>query len=428
MLRPFRPPCGDAMDQAIRARAILEGLAHPDGPSCCPDCAFVVLLDHIPDVTGPERLSVDPTLHHIFTSMMRFLTTSGRTAFNLLLRHRCPAHRSAGLLPAEHVLECLQTVSCQLLVLCLTTRETTLRFKSTTLNAIDDGQRPWPYKHWQLFPYGVHETVRTLVQLCTAHVTSAPHVLAAIIYRCRYLVYAEILDQRAEIIHAIYDTLHLLLRSPAPRLPGRFAFYFVLSAQPVVALLRFACTGYRSCECDLKRFTQGFEQLLYSVLLESFPLICRECPAELPFMKRIAVHCHDVLRLPEIPTTLCEEIRWYRTDPRDVYRSLVKHFHLLRQVSSCVYEACRSHVHDGRSAHAFGTCNGCKMVHYCSRACQKAHWRHEAWPHKAVCGILRQVAEAQERTQNLADLVTRCRVVCPEADAKQVILWIKSLL
>lgn len=422
------------MDTATRARVVLLGLVRRDGPSCCGHCAFRFLLEHTLDVGESEQLSIDVTLHEVFTSMMRFLVISGdvdddsRTRFsNTLERHSCPEHRSAELLPAEHVLECLQSVSCQLLTLCLMRDADgkTLRFKSAQ-NASDDGPRHWPFKKRQLFPRGVDATVRALVQLCAANVAYAPQVLTLILCRCRYLVYADILAQRGDIIYAVCNILHSHLHPSPPRIPGRFARYFVQSAHPAAELLRFACAGYRCCECDQKRFTQGFEELLYSTVLESFALL--SCPAELQFMRHLAVHCHGVLALPVVPAMLCDDIRWDRTDPPDVYRNLLKHFHIFLRTSSCVHPECRKHTHDGRSAHAFRRCNGCKMVQYCSRACQRAHWRHEGWPHKAMCGILQQLAENDERAENPADLVTRCRVICTEADAEQVIFWIKSLI
>ncbi|EJD37141.1 hypothetical protein AURDEDRAFT_129636 [Auricularia subglabra TFB-10046 SS5] len=36
----------------------------------------------------------------------------------------------------------------------------------------------------------------------------------------------------------------------------------------------------------------------------------------------------------------------------------------------------------------FKQCGRCKTVRYCSRACQRAHWRHEAPPHRDVCPVI----------------------------------------
>jgi hypothetical protein len=35
----------------------------------------------------------------------------------------------------------------------------------------------------------------------------------------------------------------------------------------------------------------------------------------------------------------------------------------------------------------FMTCGGCRVVAYCSRACQKAAWRHPLAPHRELCRL-----------------------------------------
>jgi hypothetical protein len=44
----------------------------------------------------------------------------------------------------------------------------------------------------------------------------------------------------------------------------------------------------------------------------------------------------------------------------------------------------------GRSA----VCGGCLTAHYCSRECQRAHWKQQQYPHKPVCEALKAAAAA----------------------------------
>ncbi|KZV83056.1 hypothetical protein EXIGLDRAFT_728992 [Exidia glandulosa HHB12029] len=36
-------------------------------------------------------------------------------------------------------------------------------------------------------------------------------------------------------------------------------------------------------------------------------------------------------------------------------------------------------------------CGGCKFVQYCSKECQKRHWKFSTYPHKAVCAQLKNL-------------------------------------
>jgi hypothetical protein len=44
------------------------------------------------------------------------------------------------------------------------------------------------------------------------------------------------------------------------------------------------------------------------------------------------------------------------------------------------------------SERAFQLCNGCHLMRYCGRECQKDHWSWQPYPHKQTCGELKTLA------------------------------------
>lgn len=85
-------------------------------------------------------------------------------------------------------------------------------------------------------------------------------------------------------------------------------------------------------------------------------------------------------------------------------------YDLLRQVSArrvCAATGC------GRPEHALETrllvCSQCRVLRYCSRACQKAHWKSGKTPHKEACPLISQLLDAVDLKLERAEFADACR-------------------
>ncbi|EJD50252.1 hypothetical protein AURDEDRAFT_160787 [Auricularia subglabra TFB-10046 SS5] len=53
-------------------------------------------------------------------------------------------------------------------------------------------------------------------------------------------------------------------------------------------------------------------------------------------------------------------------------------------------------------------CGRCMLLRYCSRQCQQDHWRHAAYPHKAVCHLLREINEVTALCTTASEFEAAC--------------------
>lgn len=414
-----------------RAHAFAADLADPQRPSSCPECIYDFLLQQASSgdadrVTRPEWR---PFLNAVMALIVAPRESDSSAALGFrLARHRCAFHCTWHGWSDNHFIDHILVASCQFMATSLVMATRKLRFKRSMPR---HSEPVWPVTQDELFPLGLHQTVKALVRLCSAHILGSTALLGSVILRCRSLVFSEILadENRSQIIRIISDTLVSCRRSSSPGLPAddEHAFRVQTSAEPAAMLLRYICTGPGFCECDLERFTRGFERVLYPALLASLSLL--HDPTESLFLHTLTARLHQQLGLRHTPPPLIDTIHFLCTDSHDPYGNLLKHMGILRRLTSCLNTSCRMHVHDRPSGHTFPCCSRCRMVQYCSQACQRVHWQESATPHKGLCGALRQAAEYANVSNDAEDFAARCRAHSfPRSDVERLTDWIKSIV
>ncbi|EJD42401.1 hypothetical protein AURDEDRAFT_168471 [Auricularia subglabra TFB-10046 SS5] len=102
--------------------------------------------------------------------------------------------------------------------------------------------------------------------------------------------------------------------------------------------------------------------------------------------------------------------RWLFTWLNQVGGTYGTIYDLLRSVSArrvCAATGC------GRPEHALETrllvCSQCHVLRYCSRACQKAHWKSGKTPHKEACPLIKQVLDSTDITLTREEFAEACR-------------------
>lgn len=72
------------------------------------------------------------------------------------------------------------------------------------------------------------------------------------------------------------------------------------------------------------------------------------------------------------------------------YQQLYDALVTARHGRTCAAPGCGRHEHEvGKCLHR---CAVCGVVRYCSRECQKLHWKAERRPHRAVCSVIARLS------------------------------------
>jgi hypothetical protein len=288
-------------------------------------------------------------------------------------------------------------------------------------------RRPeWPRALKSLLPYGVANTVRGLVQwfqldLNPRHRVAIYMGLDVIMIFCHHLVLPYLVTSRPflelGIVQAMrsdrlrLETLSSEDNSIADHVEVMFCLDAMMKLMRLLAL-ESSCGVERMIfhQLNPRRALQGYEDAL---------VICQHLDrfSRLPNPKRrrgiglfstaqvtqivknlhelggkLFVDCSSLMKLASNPT----QVIFCRTaqsvmlpQPVDVWQQFVGTVAVMEFGQRCAYPKCQHTM----ASTILQRCNGCSIVLYCSRKCQKRAWTLEDAPHRTICRTMRFACE-----------------------------------
>jgi hypothetical protein len=335
---------------------------------------------------------------HVWTQIMAFITCPrdepemrAMDASILALSARCPHSQAAS---EGHALKngsppTLLAICClsELVYRCLLdsdekgTTPMPVPFSTTGL---------WPTKMTELHPRGPPLSIAValelwtlcageyIVMLLTALVQTCPSVMAPLLVEMRD-VFVPVLCQNLQ-----WAAQLLIAATPSStegawiNMGAHLRFLRIIENLPV-----------RAC---LKIFA-GCQEIFGPMLCEVRRAITTHPPAP-------GIHTMDsnaggfiarALMIPEppVPPTGRQEYVAALPSSKDHYTRFLSHFVGLRGDVHCDLPSCNFQPQGAADRPL--RCAGCGVGQYCSRACQKAHWKHPIIPHKEVCPLFDKI-------------------------------------
>ncbi|EJD35495.1 hypothetical protein AURDEDRAFT_188720 [Auricularia subglabra TFB-10046 SS5] len=400
-LVPVRLRAFEMVSRSVQiADFVAAAFADPFLPTLCPFC-FMAFAH---EIKSPEQIGLIQTkCHAVWTVLAAFIsaewTTAREETVTACLEHAavsCPEHSSCDLdMPIGNTFfGRVYTFASAYIHKALT--ESKHRYKGFGRTA-----SRWPFATEQLFPYGPERTVRSLVaqlpRFSSVHV-----VLHDVLKFHRPLILPVLLlpDLRAQMRAALLSRLTTCTSlvndglaefgPPVSHVLRRTTMQEPLMACLGVTWLLLAVVRGRGARPDDKaRFSLGRETELFKAL-DVFLTLVGDCD-EYAGMGYLAGY----LWLPMSPSQR-RSVGYPQPPPYasnieagkdldDPYRALRFHLRSRPRQRACSRPGCTTA--DPRLAQ----CGKCHVASYCSRDCQRADWKDELLPHKAVCDALQEL-------------------------------------
>lgn len=270
----------------------------------------------------------------------------------------------------------------------------------------------WPLHPNDLIPFGARQSTEMHVHWCCRFISPAPFtVLMVLLFSCRPIILPHLLESplREHLLWCTVQMLHAdtgcdIFPWPASvtySRPDRLPHWFLTSSTSTNAsvgsavwLLRALLSGPDAGSDDLANFFGSYEAALmpavYSALdMQQSGAISLD-RGGCTVLCRIAVHLRDHSPRVELhPLVRAWQQEQSSPDDASWIASLHAHLDGCYRRRTCCGPGCTRGIHDTEDGKPLSLCAGCKFTQYCSGACQRADWKHEAWPHKRLCGILR---------------------------------------
>lgn len=292
----------------------------------------------------------------------------------------------------------------------------------------------WPTSARDLLPYGAKASLAGLLHwFDTEESAEIVNGLTGVLSICRRELMPELIDDertRTAFVASVcrhLDTAaaaHRRLRRPADwdKRHDRRPAYRISS---ICLLLQLIATGPGSDTASWARFARGFE----GALLASFDGARRALGpcASHELLALFAVSTHEALGTPpeRMPAPLREYALRFRAMEDDPYQRLFNQLLNVSRTVGCCAPGCATHPHDIGEGGKMQRCSGCRLLQYCSRECQKRHWKQERWPHKAVCARLKALPDwaiAQGGMDGYDKWMLACEDTTEPDDAAQLAL------
>ncbi|EJD34857.1 hypothetical protein AURDEDRAFT_176110 [Auricularia subglabra TFB-10046 SS5] len=277
----------------------------------------------------------------------------------------------------------------------------------------------WPTLLSDLVPFGERQSAEAHVRWACQLFSPAPFMaMLPMLLGCRSVLFPSLLEPelRERILWYITQCLHAdqgrddykwpdSVQSQCTR-PSRLPWWMTLSSrcslEITVSFMDMVFCGADSDPDDAVRFTLGFERALLPAVNTALEIHnttgLRNSKAETTNLARMALLLFKRMDEPKSPQRDLHEVSRREMD-RPTYmgiditqspHQLVHHALLkLYQKRTCSALSCGKSVHQASAGKSLPLCSGCKFTQYCSKECQRADWKHEAFPHKVICPILR---------------------------------------
>ncbi|EJD39469.1 hypothetical protein AURDEDRAFT_171470 [Auricularia subglabra TFB-10046 SS5] len=262
---------------------------------------------------------------------------------------------------------------------------------SSAGKAFSDRQGRWPARVEQLFPGGMHAALDGLFAHCELYISDAPiGVIADVLDIARPVVFPVLASEpfRTRLLDVVVNTLDpaasgIVQRAPALQEPRR-------ALEKGVYLLEALLVGPGAIQHEGAQIFAGHE----AALLRAIASVTETMDDDDYLLVPLSEWCVKLVAHPgcAMPPRMR---RWLDAQThRNCCHGAAHGLHRLvfAHVTSrvCAGPGCALSVLQNDGGKAFAACARCRIPRYCSRACQRAHWKGDGatLPHKALCGVL----------------------------------------
>ncbi|KZV78318.1 hypothetical protein EXIGLDRAFT_847638 [Exidia glandulosa HHB12029] len=169
------------------------------------------------------------------------------------------------------------------------------------------------------------------------------------------------------------------------------------------------CTG-ASRTGQFTDFVRGVEAEMLDAISVATPL-SEDYATRMPFEKMaLSIYGHCGIQPDSLPPSIRDQVISGYTPYFDSYTVLYSNIAQATERRICADPACNRSQYDlqleGRRLLA---CGGCKVLKYCTRECQKQHWKTGIRPHRSTCANLQDVFRVVDRTLAIKEFSDQCR-------------------
>ncbi|EJD39444.1 hypothetical protein AURDEDRAFT_187346 [Auricularia subglabra TFB-10046 SS5] len=384
------------------ADRVIAGITAAGGPTICAQCVVDLLLtlesnDHV------HLAQLRAECHSLFNTCMLVLCVWPFLQKGMALRarlaeneRRCArAHRAV--IVGDHS-RALYNAMADIIKAALCVGKDSPAERALAMNkSLCDKKGRWPTHLGQLLPLGEQETVGALLSFAETWICPAPHtVLSSLLAVARPVVWPILVSDRYRK-HFILLLASMLDPSMLP--DGDLPTVMTRSMAPLRTALHMLTVirgGADALPRDMAQLVAdtGSPDVLFSALSAAVGRLTDRDPQ----FFEIAQWLHDVYaRIPAPrPPPPQRAMRWisvYATRHRpSMLSSLHSVIANLLITRSCSSPECGISPLRTESGKAFPVCAGCRVTRYCSKACQRRHWKGndgDGVPHKDVCPLLK---------------------------------------
>ncbi|EJD50282.1 hypothetical protein AURDEDRAFT_160817 [Auricularia subglabra TFB-10046 SS5] len=393
---------------------IFQGLADPRNPDVCSACAVRVHNHFMTDIKVFARF-LSRHHHTLLSRIMAFLIVERSSVLPLVAElhasfRRCPRRRDPQhvAISEEYHFDLASPIHSHSVISALCPLvSTSIVLTPDALMKRKFGRRFWPTGMDDLLPGGVDGPAGLLFHFTTLGDSQVFGIFVQTFILCRSRIYPHVMVDpvRSTFVSALCSHLssytddlldpNVNLRFPAVQIQWltlllnsirqlgnsewpRWRSLFSGHERQVIASIR--CVERLSIDPNAKHILRDFALEMY---------------------RSLGIHC-----LCGIPLHLAEHVyQRYRAigGPFGYFKGLL---HGLSARTICSGPQCPKQPHED-SGRLF-RCGRCMLFRYCSRQCQKDHWRHAAYPHKAVCHLLRDVKEVTALCTTATEFEAAC--------------------
>ncbi|KZV99389.1 hypothetical protein EXIGLDRAFT_725346, partial [Exidia glandulosa HHB12029] len=282
----------------------------------------------------------------------------------------------------------------------------------------------WPLAIDSMFPSGESESIASHVFWCTQLFSPYPtYVLCQLVVIARPIVLPIILREplHGQLMWSLVQELDPFSPTPVEHwlfsggrtpctLPSDWKTFRWLTVKPRLApfvagtFLHFLHKGPDSGYDDSDRFLRGYERAMWPAVKSA----CSELRSQgergggqdliQGALDGYAVTLHEALKLPESeldPALLrLANALPSDNDEENIFTIAIPIYMYLKRSSNlraCFGPGCGMTMQRNEGK-PFQVCSGCKVVRYCSKACQKRDWSEDRkFPHKETCPVFRRL-------------------------------------
>ncbi|EJD35147.1 hypothetical protein AURDEDRAFT_175780 [Auricularia subglabra TFB-10046 SS5] len=400
------------MELVTRTNHLAASLAS-DPAACCPLCLASLADELAAGVTARELDRVRTDGHAFWDACIKaVIKLSEDTAPGIQGRLEstiavCPSdHDGAG--PSADVVLVLINALCRSLHVGLSrgTHSAGERARKRR-TAFASSRGYWPNDPAQLFPGGPHRLLRALVHWGANFGSGFPvYVLADLATVALPFVFNTIMGSpnlHADTVALIVDRLrgepveekagsltlneHDLIRRRVTRTQG---------VMTVALFLNVLQSGPDAGANDLLAVVRPREEDVLHAITDALDFFDYPHTGQYKTLAQVANRLQQHLELPVsvLPVSLLE----FRNPELGIIDIIVFLVLTLRlQKRRCSGPGCGLFVHQREAGVVFRPCAGCRVVHYCSRGCQRHDWHGGAQvTHARVCAAIRRLVDAPD--------------------------------